>query len=500
MTDPTTPVEPPQSPPTPEPEAPAAPAQQPKPPRAPRRRARALLAAGGRASLALIATAAAGALALGVMFVPSPAIAPVPLAIAVTPDRSDQSLVCAGAALGLTRGDDPQVAGIALPLRRSAGEGLVESTLAESDALDGGATVVTLPREAPAEALAASETVRPQTADVAGLAAAECLTPSRTAWLVGGSTTVGRSTWIVLSNSGAVDATVSLRIIAENGPIEAPGTTGIIVAAGAQRVLPLSGIAVNVESPVIEVTSVGGSVAATLQHSIVRGLDASGISIVTPIESTATRHVIPALPVINGQAVLERSTADGGADALTALRMLVPGDTAAEVTVRLIPGGDGTGLALTTTLDAKTVVDLPFTDLLDGDYTVVVDASEPIVVAARTSTAGAGGLDLEWFTPAPVIEAGVEVLAAVAPVGAGVTARLHLFAPEGEATVTIDGRTVVVPADTGVVLGTPTNAAVQLSSTAPLHASVSYRGDAALAGTRILPPPQAARPVTVLPY
>ncbi|MBX9472757.1 DUF5719 family protein [Microcella sp.] len=464
------------------------------------RRTRALLAASGRASLALIATGAAAALALGVLFVPSPALAPEPLAITVTPDRSDQSLVCAGAALGVTRGDDPQVAGVALPLRRSAGAGLVESTIAESDALDGTATVVTLPRDAPAEAVAASESVRPTTADVAGLAAAECLTPARSAWLVGGSTTVGRSTWIVLSNAGAVDATVSLRIIAENGPIEAPGTTGIIVAAGEQRVLPLSGIAVNVESPVIEVTSSGGSIAATLQHSVVRGLDPSGISIVTPIDAPATRHVIPALPVINGQAVLERSTADGGADALTALRMLAPGDTPAQVTVRLIPEGDGTGIALTTTLEPQTVVDLPFTDLLDGDYAVVVEASEPIIVAARTSSAGTTGLDLEWFSPAPAMEAGVDVLAAVAPVGTAVTARLHLFAPEGEATVTVDGRTVVVPADGGLVLETATNAAVQLTSTAPLHASVSYRGDAVLAGTRILPPPQAARPVTVLPY
>ncbi|MDO9590635.1 MAG: DUF5719 family protein, partial [Microcella sp.] len=472
----------------------------PESPRAPRRRLRNVLAVGGRASLALGAAAAAAALAATVLFVPSPSIAPEPLALAVTPDRSDQSVVCAGPALGLTRGDDPQVAAVATAQRRSAGAGLVESSIGESDALDGGAAVVTLPREAPAEALGASESVRPRTADVAGLAAAECLTPSRTAWLVGGSTTVGRSTWIVLTNAGAVDATVSLRIHAENGLIEAPGTSGIIVAAGAQRVLPLSGIAVGVESPVVEVTSSGGSVAATLQHSIVRGLDASGIAIVTPVEAAGLRHVIPALPVIGGQAVLERSTADGGADALTALRMLAPGDTAALVTVRLIPEGDGTGVALTTTLEPQTVLDLPFTDLLDGEYSVVVEASEPIVVAARTSTAGPGGLDLEWFTPAPAIEAGAEVLAAVAPVGPGVMARLHLFAADGEATVTVDGRTVVVPADSGVVLASATNVGVQLSTTATLHASVSYRGDAALAGTRILPPPQAARAVTVLPY
>lgn len=470
-----------------------------KPPRQPGT-TRALLVASGRATLALGATAAAAALVAGVLFVPSPALAPDALAITVTPDRADQTLVCAGPVLGLTRGENPQVAGVANPQRRSAGTGLGESTIAQSDALDGGAVVVTLPKEAPAEALAASESVRARTSDVVGFAASECLTPSRSAWLVAGSTTTGRTTWIVLSNAGAVDATVSLRVFTENGPVTAPGMSGIVVAAGSQRVLPLSGIVVGAESVVVDVRSEGGSVAATLQHSIVRGLDASGVSIVTPLETAATRHVIPAMPVIGGQAVLERASGEGNADALTALRMLAPGDAPVDVTVRLIPQSGDTGVALTTTLEPQAVLDLPFTDLLDGDYSIVVESSAPTVVAARTSTAGTTGVDLEWFTPVAEIEPGTEVLAAIAPVGQGVTAFIHVFAPDGEATVTLDGRTVEVPAGTGLVLESATNAAVRLSTTAPLHASVSYRGDSLLASSRILPPPAAARPVTVLPY
>ncbi|WP_439565154.1 DUF5719 family protein, partial [Microcella sp.] len=298
MTDPTVPEPTRPGPVAPGPTAaPSAPADSPEPSPARVGRGRAMLVAGGRASLALVAAASAAALAAGVLLVPGPSIVPTVPALAVTPDRSDQTLVCAGGALGLTRGDEPQVAVVASPRRLSTGAGLVERGLTANDVLDGGAEVVTLPRDAPGEALAASESVQAGTADVSGLAAAECLTPARTAWLVGGATTVGRTTWIVLSNADAVDAAVDLRLWGDAGPIEAPGTSGLIVAAGTQRVVPLAGLAVDEPAPVVRVTSTGGSVAATLQTSIVRGLTPSGVSMVTPLAEPALRHVIPALPV-----------------------------------------------------------------------------------------------------------------------------------------------------------------------------------------------------------
>lgn len=466
-------------------------------PRAPR--GRSLLIAGGRASLALIATVAAAALAAGVLLVPGPSLAPVVPAVAVTPDRSDQSLVCAGGALGLTRGADPQVTVVADPRRLSSGAGLVERGLTSADVLDGGATVVTLPREAPGEALAAAESVLAGTADVSGLAAAECLTPGRTAWLVGGATTVGRTTWIVLSNTDDVDAAVDLRLWGDAGPLEAPGTSGLIVAAGTQRVVPLAGLAVDEPSPVVQVTSTGGSVAATLQTSIVRGLTPSGISIVTPLSAPAERHVIPALPVIAGELALERSTADGGVDGLPALRMLTPGDEPAQVTVTLVPAPGGTGLVTETTLEPGIVLDLPFTELADGEYGVVIESTQPVVVAGRTSTAGIDAADVEWFTPSPEIAADVEALVAVAPLTEGQSALLHLLAPAGGAEVTVDGLPMTVPAGGVIAVPSASGAGVRIRSTAIVHASLTYRGDGLLAGSRALPPPSATAALTVFP-
>jgi mannose-6-phosphate isomerase-like protein (cupin superfamily) len=468
---------------------------------------RALLVAGGRVSLAVVAVAAAVVLAGAVVLIPSPVVVGAGTSVEVTPDRSDQVLVCAGGALGLTRGDNPQVAAVAEPRLRSSGEGLIESSVTTSDALGGGATAVTLPQEAPGDAVAATQIVRAGTSDVSGLAASECLPAARSAWLVGGSTTVGRTTFIVITNADAVNATVELRVWGDAGPIVAPGLSGIIVAAGSQRVISLAGIAVGQQSPVVHVASRGGSVSATLQTTVVRGLTPSGLSIVTPLGEPALRHVIAALPIIASQSVLEQFTADGGTDGLPTLRLLAPDNADAVVSVTLIPVAGGTGLSTELQLDAGIVRDLPFTGLVDGEYSVVVNSDVPIVVAGRTAAAAAGpgspgGLDIEWFTPSPVLSAGASVVSAIAPLDgldASLSASVHLVAPDGDAVVTIDGVSVSVPAGQSVVVPSVANVGVRIETTAPVYVSFTYRGEGLLAGSRVLGPPSVGQPLRVFP-
>uniref|UniRef100_UPI003F6E5E0F DUF5719 family protein n=1 Tax=Microcella sp. TaxID=1913979 RepID=UPI003F6E5E0F len=205
-------------------------------------------------------------------------------------------------------------------------------------------------------------------------------------------------------------------------------------------------------------------------------------------------------PVINGELALERSTTDGGADGLPALRMLAPGDEPAQVTVTLVPPPGATGLVTETTLEPGIVLDLPFTDLADGEYGVVVESTQPIVVAGRTSTAGSGAAaDVEWFAPSPALAAGVEVLVAVAPLAEGQSALLHLLAPEGGAEVTVDGLPVTVPPGGVIAVPSAANAGVRIRSTGVVHASVTYRGDGLLAGSRVMPPPSASGALTIFP-
>ena len=184
---------------------------------------------------------------------------------------------------------------------------------------------------------------------------------------------------------------------------------------------------------------------------------------------------------------------------LTAVQLPIAGSEPLGDRSGVVDQGVFGGLHLLASNQTSGSVQAPLTDLPDGDWAVVVDATEPLVVAGRTTAGGASGLDIEWWVPTGALQAGQEVLTSVAPSPGGVSARLHLMAPDGDVTATVDGREVLVPAGQSVVLETAANVGVRLAADGVLHASVSYRGDGLMAGTRILPPPLAAQPVTVYP-
>ncbi len=455
------------------------------------------IAVGRRVGTALLGAGIAASLVAGAFLVPGPSVEVDPDGIAVTPVRAAQALVCGGPIIGLSRGEDPQLVAVGDPERRAAGEGLVERSLDDSEAIDGSAAVVELPADAPAADVAATERQTLDEPELGGLAVAECLPPAPTAWLVGGSTTTGRSTLVVLSNPGEVAATVDLSVWGADGPLETPGTSGLIVAPGAQRIIPLAGIAPDEPSPVVGVRSRGGAVSATLQQLTIVGLEPAGVDVVTPVRAPGERMVIPAVPIVDAEGLARAAAALGGTDFAPILRVLVPGDEPAGVSVSLIPDAGGEGAALTATVDAGAVLDIALSELADGDYSVIVDATQPVVAAARTSVASRAGVDSAWFAAAPVLDSDDgDILAAVAP-GSG--AQLHLFAPDDAATVTVDGTTIEVPARGRASIPLAGNSAPVLTVSGEVRASVTYRTNAGLAAARILPPAAAPRPITVYP-
>lgn len=467
-------------------------------PRPARRDARRMLALGGRLGVALLAAAGAVALAAGVILMPGPSIQAAAPAIDVVPDRGDQLLVCPGPVLGLSAGAEAQVAAVANPERLASGTGLVEGGIPISDALEGGAATVTLPVGAPDTRVAAVERTEPATDDVRGLAAGECAAPQPTSWLVGGDTTTGRTTWIVLSNPGAVAATVALDVYGTAGLVDAPGTRGIVVAPGSQRVIPLAGLAPGELSPVVGVTSRGGSVTATLQQTIVRGLDPAGATIVTGSPAPALRQVIPAFPVIDLAAVAEVAADDGSLDYAPTLRLLVPGEDDAEVAVRIIPAGGGAEVLVRAEVEAGRVLDVSLSErVTDGEYALAIESDVPVVAGARIGALASAGLDVAWVSAAPVLDVDDgEVIAAVAP-GSG--ALLHLVAGGSAVTVAVDGRELEIPAQGAVTLPVAGSSAPRITTTGEVHAAVSYRGDAGLDVSRVLPPAGSPRPLTIYP-
>ena len=244
--------------------------------------------------------------AVGLLPLPSHRIA-VPT-VTVTPDPADQVRVCPGALLRL--GDEsgqnantPSSLGAPSVTRGGIGADLTQSAdRAQRRRHRGrGRARRTCSPLAPAAGatLAGAQSQVADAPDYTGFAAAACAEPSGSIWLVGGSTAVGRTTLLTLANPSPVDATVALTILSASGPVNAPGMSGIVVKAGAQRVIPLAGFAPDVDSPVVHVVSRGGQVVAALQQSIVRGLDAGGVDLVGAAGDPATHLVIPGVRVFD---------------------------------------------------------------------------------------------------------------------------------------------------------------------------------------------------------
>ena len=226
---------------------------------------------------------------------------------------------------------------------------------------------------------------------LAGFAAAACGEAVADAWLVAGATNLGRSGLVLLSNPTAVAATVDVRVIGEAGPVEAPSALGIIVPPGSQRVLSLAGLAPNLTSPVVHVTSTGGAIAASLEHSVVVGLAPAGVELTGVTAPPATTQVIPGF-VVPEAGGIEASEDHADGDDFPVVRLFAPGDEQVDVSI-----GDRARVGLaaaapsTPPSQPDSVTDVPLGVLDAGDYTVRIEAEAPVVAAARATVGGTDG-------------------------------------------------------------------------------------------------------------
>jgi uncharacterized protein DUF5719 len=343
----------------------------------------------------------------------------------------------------------------------------------------------------------ASETLR-------GFAATACAEAVAESWLVAGATNLGRSGLILLANPSPVAATVDVRVFGEAGAVEAPSALGIIVPAGTQRVLSLAGLAPNLVSPVVHVTSTGGAIAASLEHSVVIGLAPAGIELTGVTAAPATSQVIPGVPVPqSGGVEATEDHADG--DDHPAVRLFAPGGDAAEGSIGVVAESGVGGGTIETTLPPGQVLDVPLGTLDAGTYTIRIESDAPVVAAARTTVGGAQGQtdaaapsDLAWtVATAPLLDS------AVVAVPPGPSPTLHLVNSGGSAAeVTVTGaggeRVVSVPA-AGAASVAIDGDRVVLAGTQGLHASVSFIGADELASMAVQPPGPLDSPLQVYP-
>lgn len=467
--------------------------------------------AGVRSLVGVVALAiGAGAIAAATV-VPIPTLSQTPAGRTVTPVALDQQRACPGSLLRLAGDSAASATTVSAIGAANTVTGAQGSATPATDSLKGADGSTSNPLLVTAQGtggsvpqVAASQSQSVAEADLRGFAAAPCAEPTSSTWLVGGSTQTGRTTLIDLVNPSDVNSTVDLSVAAENGKVDGPGLQGIVVAPRSQKVVPLSGFATGLASPVVHVTSRGGQIVATLQVGVVRTLEAGGADVVSGSAAPAAEVVVPGIVIRDGAAVQAKAGQSGYEDLKAVLRAFVPGDKNANLTVQ-VSTAEGTGSTFTDTVQGGEVSDISLDGLADGEYTATVKSSEPVVAGARTSSiASDGGIDVAWTGGAPAVDG--STMFTVAP-GAGI--RLALANPTDHAViaelsgVTGAGATsvqqVTVPAGSSALTPVSTGVVYTLTKANGLRGAISYNASGQIAAYALFSPTAASNPVTVYP-
>ncbi len=418
-----------------------------------------------------------------------------PATVTATPTAADTVLSCPGGLLALGR-DATNAAGLSTAAPQtltSSGDGTRTPLRTIPDVP--GADVLSVTARAGtsgAGELAASGSTAVAADDLRGFAASGCRAPAMESWLVGGAGTTGASDLILLANPGEVPAVADLTVFGASGALRPPGGQDLVIPPGVQRVVPLAGLAVGEEAPVVLVTATGAPVTATLQAALTRTLAPGGVDQVTPV-TPDTAAVVPGVTVAPSAAAETEAT--------TVVRLLSPGrDDSA--TVSVVGAGGDQVLTHQVPLTADVPTQLELAGLPAGSHTVSVTSSAPVVSAVWQATGLGAGSDFAWYAPAPRLDADALV---VVPEGAG-SAVAVASAATGPVEVRLDpvgpggatGSTATVAPGHAVTLPAPAGA-YWLRVDGPVHAEVVFAADGALAAFPVIPVAADASAVTVHP-
>ncbi len=306
--------------------------------------------------------------------------------------------------------------------------------------------------------------------NLSGLAAANCVRPSSDSWLVGGSTSPGRETLVVLSNPTGVDSTVNLELIGTGGTVAAPGLSSISVPKLKTAVIPISGLAPNLSTFAVHVVSSGGALGTWLETRTIRGLTPGGVDFVGPSADPAKSLSIPGI-FIRGSvdaAKLIRLN-DAYSDLVPMLRITSTSTKDATVTAQFLGSSAKTfGTVVQQVVAANSSLDIPITGLVDGNYVAFINSSQPIRASIRLSRTKGAQTDFAW---APAVAALARAVAFNAPAGA--ISKLSIANPgRTPAVVNVGASNYTIPPSTAITVSVPAGAGSQISSNVPVSASL----------------------------
>ncbi|WP_062131967.1 DUF5719 family protein [Demequina aestuarii] len=288
--------------------------------------------------------------------------------------------------------------------------------------------------------------------DIAGLAGMTCAPTSRDQWLVGGSTELGASARLVLSNPADTSVRAEVALHTPVGAVD--GVTSVVIGPGAQRIVLLEAIEPEMPAVAVHITAGGLGVSVAIQDSRLDGFTPAGSDWVT---ASAVGEAL-AVPV--------PAESDGGRGATVTL--IAP--DGAQVDLSMVTDqGEVTWIGESAlTLEPGVLTEIPVPQAAPG--TVLIDASAPVAAASRVrierdAPAGQGTQAYDFAWTGSQARADARERAVVVPPGE-VSLLVHADAA-GAVDFDAVGETltVTVPASGSVIVPVDVAAGVRLSST-----------------------------------
>ncbi|MGO1544681.1 MAG: DUF5719 family protein [Gulosibacter sp.] len=439
---------------------------------------------GAIAALGIVATSA---WALGWM--PLPEHTAVAESIQLAPAAGDQQRVCAGSLQQLGLASDANEA-------VSVGESTVNSAVSGSEVEivqlgEEGTDPISV--EAPGEidgqstVLSPSQSLTIGTANTTGLSVTNCTQPSATQWLMGGATTIGHTLVLDVINPGNTDARVNFEVYSIEGVV-VPGPAEVVVGPGERYSLSLGGVNPDASAFAMKVSSTGSGVSAFLHETITDTLTPMGSEIVGATALPATQQSLPGIFVYGRPDAEVTAPAEIG----TTLRILNPNEEVATATLSAIDANGEVAHTQEIELAATRIVELPYADVPEGEYTITLDSDLPVLLSGRVSPLD--GNEFAWV-PSSSTLVGSELV----PIPEGPSPRLAIFNASEEATeVQIDGQAVTIePLATHTVAVTGGDA-VEIEGGTGLTAAVHFSAPGQLASAPVVPGNADAEPIRVV--
>ncbi len=310
----------------------------------------------------------------------------------------------------------------------------------------------------------ADQVIRSGEGSTRGLAASPCARPLTDGWLIGGGSTVGRLTQVLLVNDDDRPAQVDLLVYGPDGPVVAPGGSGIVMPASSRRQVRLDALAPDQAVTAVHVIARSGRVGVSGLDQQAVGLVPEGMSLLS-VTHAGTRIVIPDVPAPIHQARLDLLSPD--ADTTVSVVLLTPDGSLVPAGIDRIdlPSGHVVSVDLTPEL-ADQPIGLVITSTSEIVAGVEVGTGDPSTLREKDATSGIPALT------APGIVVGLaggrlKHAVMVAAPAADASVRLELYVPGASAptwTMTLDipsgsVRRVAVPvttaAATSILVVTP---------------------------------------------